>query len=345
MIEQTGHLFMRIFINDEKELRAGWRVVCFIMAVATAMTLITGVIAGLAILFPSIRQLLSEYQLQATGISSMAGFAVDRMSLLAGALAATAVCARLLEKRTASSVGYKLHRGWLRDFCLGSLIGLAMLVATVGIQELAGAVDLKWRPASASIAGWLAFALLQFFIAAAAEELLFRGFAFQALVRGSGPVVAIVVTSGGFALIHLSNPDTTLFSTVNTGLAGVWLGIAYLVTRSLWLPTALHYSWNLAMALLFGLPVSGLRIFPDLALTHGTPAAPLWVSGGDYGPEGGAAATFCLLVCSFVIWKARIFTVSEEMKGALRRGTTKAAPLSITPERYKTDEDASEKQP
>jgi hypothetical protein len=50
----------------------------------------------------------------------------------------------------------------------------------------------------------------------------------------------------------------------------------------------------------FGLPVSGLRI-PAYALLETRAAAPDWVAGGVYGPEGGVAATLILILATLVI--------------------------------------------
>ena len=241
---------------------------------------------------------------------------------LVAALIATALSARLLEHRSLASVGYKLHRGWRRDFALGSLIGAALLALAVGIEAAAGAVsfDVQTRD------GWFlirAFALLFcfFLIAGAIEELLFRGFAFQALVHNIGPFVAIAFTSTLFGLAHIRNDNVTAFSTINTMLAGVWLGVAYLMTRSLWLATALHYSWNLVMVFVFGLPVSGIKLFSHLAWLNGQAGSPVWLSGGDYGPEGGTAATIVLIISTLAIWKSGLFAPSEEMLAAIRHGS------------------------
>jgi len=114
-------------------------------------------------------------------------------------------------------------------------------------------------------------------------------------------------------------------------LAGVWLGVAYLMTRSLWLATALHYSWNFAMVFIFGLPVSGITMFHQLAWLHGTSGEPGWVTGGSYGPEGGIAATFALILCTLALWKSGIFTASGEMLSSVNHGKREPAFVSITP--------------
>jgi hypothetical protein len=95
-------------------------------------------------------------------------------------------------------------------------------------------------------------------------------------------------------------------STVVTVLAGVLLSIAYLRTRALWLPWGLHFAWNATMGALFGLPVSGLRMFSPVIST--TAHGPLWLTGDGYGPEGGLITAIVLLVSLGVLsWVTRDF--------------------------------------
>jgi hypothetical protein len=161
----------------------------------------------------------------------------------------------------------------------------------------------------------MAATLVLLILAAAFEELIFRGYAFQTLLRGAPAVVPILLFSIYFGWAHWENPNRTLFSTVNTALAGVWLSIAYLRTRNLWFPTALHFAWNWTMGVFFGIPVSGLQIERPLLVTSSD--GPVWLTGGNYGSEGGAAATVVLIAAIAVIWRARWLRVSSGMNAAL----------------------------
>src|SRR5205085_4430420 len=129
----------------------------------------------------------------------------------------------------------------------------------------------------------LCLASLLLVVAAAFEEIVFRGYAFQTLLRDVPAWLPIILLSLLFGLAHWSNPSRTTFSTINTMLAGIWLAVAYLKTRSLWFTTALHFSWNWTMGLFFGLPVSGLPLRPSLLTANSE--APLWLTGGSYGCE------------------------------------------------------------
>lgn len=323
-----------IFMNAEDELRSGWRVLAFLLFTVLAALLLTALTKVFAILFPSLRPLLDESR--ESGSSSGVGLGllyVENLRSLAATIIASGICARLLERRSFASVGYKLHRNWLRDFALGSAMGAAALAIAVGIAAAAGAITFGVQTRSFEVlAQGFLIGFSFFLIAAATEELIFRGFPFQALAHNLGGVAAVAITSLFFGLAHASNPSASVFPIINTMLAGVWLGIAYLLTRSLWLATALHFSWNFAMVFIFGLPVSGITTMEQTAWLRGYIGAPEWVSGGPYGPEAGVAATVALILSTLVIWKSGLFTPSEEMLGAIQHGNREPVYVRIAPD-------------
>ena len=329
--KDLGDWLTTLFVNDDRELRSGWRLAIFILAVVTAAIVIEGGARSTAMLIPSLRVLAGERLPETPTTDSVILFAalISQVKLLVAVLAASAACARWLERRTLASVGYKLHPGWFRDFALGSAIGSATISLAVAVEFGAGAVHFNRELSGAGATYALGYLFVLFLLAGAIEELLFRGFGFQALIDGGGGFLAVGLTSGVFGLAHIWNDHASVFSTLNTVLAGVWLGAAYLMTRSLWLATALHYSWNLIMAFVFGLPVSGIESFQKLAVLRGESTNPLWVSGGNYGPEAGAAATLALLVSTLLIWRGGWFRPAAEMIEALRHGKPQR-PLSIS---------------
>src|SRR5437762_12007538 len=215
-----------ILINDDNEMRSGWRVLAFLICFVLVASLLTGLTNAFATLFPSLDFLrvepsgpeyLSRHELIYLGVTNVRN--------LGAALIASAVCARALERRRLGSVGFRLHRGWARDFGLGSLMGAASLAIAVGIAASASAVtfDVQTREGATLVRG-LVIAFLFFVTAGATEELLFRGFPLQALRHNLGGPRAVVITSLLFGLAHLSNKDASALSTINTILAGIWLG-------------------------------------------------------------------------------------------------------------------------
>jgi hypothetical protein len=53
------------------------------------------------------------------------------------------------------------------------------------------------------------------------------------------------------------------------------------------------------MGLLFGLPISGITSFSTVIQTRAI--GPLWLTGGDYGPEGALLTIFVLLAAIAVL--------------------------------------------
>jgi membrane protease YdiL (CAAX protease family) len=229
------------------------------------------------------------------------------------------LCLRFLEQLRLRALGLAFHQGWFRDVCKGLAMAAAMMAATAALEMISGGLRLAVNPTlraapGKTIAGLLA-ALGLFALAAAFEELIYRGYAFQTLLRGVPAAVPILLLSVLFAWGHWDNPNRSFFSTINTALAGVWLSLAYLRTRSLWFPIGLHFGWNWVMGAVFGVPVSGLLI-PREPLLRASIGGPLWWTGGDYGSEGGAAATLVYIVACFLLWRAKWLRVSPEMETA-----------------------------
>jgi uncharacterized protein len=181
----------------------------------------------------------------------------------------------------------------LREFGVGAAFGWGAMVICVLPIALFGGMTLTFWTSPRQF-GVLAIDLATLLVAALVEEVAFRGYPFQRLIEAIGPVMATLMISAIFGLVHLGNPDSTMASTVVAVLAGWLFAIAYLRTRALWLPWGLHFAWNASMGILFGLPVSGLRNFSPVvsANAHG----PFWLTGDGYGPEGSLITVVVMLV-------------------------------------------------
>jgi membrane protease YdiL (CAAX protease family) len=233
-------------------------------------------------------------------------------ALLAGGAMITAVDARPF-----GALGYKWTSRTVREIAVGYALGGGAIIA--GAVLLVVVRALSYAHDSGTAASWLRtvcedFAI--FALAAAAEEVVFRGYGFQVLVRAFGPAVATVGTAALFAFAHKGNPNVNTLALANIFLAGVFLGLAYLRTMSLWFATAVHAGWNWVMASLLDLPVSGLNMFQTPLyepVTHGAK----WVSGGSFGPEGGIVGSIALVAGMVALGTVIKMRVAPEM-AALR---------------------------
>ena len=183
----------------------------------------------------------------------------------------------------------------ISDSLLG--IGIGAICIGVGVTVIAvlGKLSFAVRLNGHTVA-LLVIETLILVTAAMAEELMFRGYPFQRILEGAGPVAAIVVLSIFFGIAHRWNPharEVAYLSLFNTVFVGVLLSLAYLRVRNLWLPWGIHFAWNSILGVVFGLPVSGLTEFS--VIVRGKAAGPVWLTGGAYGIEGGLAGTFAIL--------------------------------------------------
>jgi membrane protease YdiL (CAAX protease family) len=167
-----------------------------------------------------------------------------------------------------------------------------------GVGVLFGGLSFSFNAEAStnSIISTLLISFVVFAVAAAFEEALFRGYILQTFVRSGLAWPAIIITSIAFGAVHLGNPNASVISSLNTALAGIWFSVAYLKTRDLWFPFGLHLAWNWTQGSIFGVEVSGLTDIVKSPLLRETDVGPLWLTGGDYGIEGGIATTVAILI-------------------------------------------------
>jgi len=216
----------------------------------------------------------------------------DGWVLVAAFLGGTAISLRYIDKRPWSDAW--LDRNAARPallswgFLLGAVaIGIpTLLLLGVGLMRSLPSVHGSLAAASVRVSMVLLPAALY-------EELATRGYVFAVLRDAFGWRTALVAMSVIFGLLHLRNPGATAESVVLVVLAGIFLGIVVIFTRSLYAAWMAHFAWNWTMAVLFHTAVSGLPLeSPDYRVVD---AGPDWVTGGPWGPEGGAAGGLGML--------------------------------------------------
>jgi membrane protease YdiL (CAAX protease family) len=296
---------MNIFFNPFGRLRSGWRLLIFgvpffflTSVLAVAVRLLFQVVTASGVIVPH-REFVFEF--------------IFRAGLLVLAIGLGYICARTLEDLPWRSLGLTFHKGWLKDLAIGFGLGFAALAVAVAIAIKGLNFSLSHDGFGSVISSMFGSAAL-LFCAALAEEAMFRGYGLQTLSRANLAWLGVLLTSVPFGVVHLDNPNVVPGVTfANTVLAGVWMSIAYLRTRSLWLPLGLHWSWNWALGWFFGLPVSGLKLVSH-PLFEATDSGPKWLTGGSYGIEGGVAAMISLAIVTVFVWRTSIVSATPELK-------------------------------
>lgn len=274
-----------IIFDDQERLRSGWRVASYILlTIVTAGLLHVFVTPLRASLFPD---------------SDKFGFGVNSAISLAAALVAGVICLRALEKLPLQTLGVSFVGNWHKNLLYGILIGIGTFVVAILPAILSGGLGFNVAPTIDGQAIAASFVVL--FLAAAFEEVFFRGYLLQTFTRSGLAWLPIVLTSGFFAAVHMANPNANYISTINTAIAGVWFAVAYLKTRDLWLAFGIHFAWNFFQGPIFGVELSGMKTFTNASILTETDSGPAWLTGGDYGIEASLACTAALLISIAVI--------------------------------------------
>lgn len=170
----------------------------------------------------------------------------------------------------------------------------------------------------------LYFPLVAEVLTAVFEEVLFRGIVFRIVEERLGSWIALVISALIFGFLHLMNDGSRFWDGLAVAIeAGLLLGAAYMLTRSLWFPIAIHYAWNFTQGSIFGASVSGNGA-ADESLLVSQIEGPRWLTGGSFGPEGAVqSVVICVLVAAVLLFICH-------RRGQIRRGQIRSLTRSGT---------------
>ncbi|MDH4070379.1 MAG: CPBP family intramembrane metalloprotease [Ignavibacteria bacterium] len=285
-----------VFVNRHGEIRSGWRIGIFVVVAVALMYLFA---SPLRFLRPG----LAETSL------SWLGMLLGTVVALAGALLASYLLTRFVNRKPLGAIGLWFHAATFREFTAGCILGfLGMTIIFLALLLMNGVEVTFTVIEPAGIAAVILVSLFHFASAAMLEEVIFRGYPFQTLIQGVTVLPAVLIMAVLFSAAHFFNPNASVFGMINIALAAILLSVAYLKTRSLWLPFGLHLGWNFSQTTLYGLPTSGIS-FDQYQFLVASVSAPEWLSGGAFGPEGGLLATVSLTICTVYLLKSPQFTI------------------------------------
>lgn len=196
---------------------------------------------------------------------------------------------KFYEKRKISELSKK---GLAKNLTLGVFIGVVLQSLTILVIYLAGG----YTVVSVNPVFSLLLPLTIAFTSAIFEEIIFRGILFRIIEEKLGSYISLFISAFIFGLLHLANPNSSFIAAIGLAIqAGLLLGAAYIFSRNLWFPIAIHFAWNFTETGIFGAIISGNKVSHSLLTSEisGTE----WISGGKFGPEGSIQATlFCLIL-------------------------------------------------
>lgn len=236
------------------------------------------------------------------GLVGLAAFLVFPFAAMAVAVVAWVL---LVERRSLVTIG--LGAVGAVKFVPGHLIGLATICSVVGAIWAAGGYEVggfgKALAAQGAIAS-VALLLVSFVVQASAEEIVFRGWFLSALTRRLGIVVAMLLTSAVFSLVHYG-PGQLWLVTLNTFLFSVFTCCWVLREGGIWGVMGWHVGWNWLSAVGFELPITGLDANVPALIVELTARGPDHLTGGAQGPEGSVFCTIFFVASSIALLGSR----------------------------------------
>ncbi|MRX69599.1 hypothetical protein SAMN06265349_102184 [Flavobacterium resistens] len=182
-----------------------------------------------------------------------------------------------------------------KNLILGTLIGFTLQSLTILVIYLNGSYNVvSINPIS--------FILIPFtimFTVAIIEEILVRGIILRIVEEKLGSYISLIISSVLFGIFHLANPHGTLISAICITMAGFMLGAAFIYSRNLWFPIALHFAWNFTQSGIYGAITSGNE--KTNSLLNAKIQGPEFITGGEFGPEGSIQAILFCAVGAFVL--------------------------------------------
>jgi len=230
-------------------------------------------------------------------------FVISTLGTFAAAAVANTLALRIYERGNLSDIGLGWTAASRRNLSLGILGGIGAALVVIVLPLILRLADFEPVPNEHFHWPSLLFVSILLLFGAVGEEMLFRGYGFQVLVRGIGPFATVLPVAVLFGLAHSQNLNFGPLALFNTILWGVVLGYAYLRSGDLWLPIGLHFGWNWALPML-GANLSGFTMDVTGYAMHWRIEGPL--SGGAYGPEGGLLTTAVVVGLFFYLRKAPI---------------------------------------
>lgn len=254
-------------------------------------------------------------------------FPAATLSIFAASSLATWFVVRVFERAHLAQVGMGWSPQSPRHLRLGFFGGVSAGLLVVGLPLLLRFAHFEKLPESVAVfspAGFLFISVLLLF-GAVGEEIMFRGYAFQIVLAALGPWATILPFAVLFAWAHSGNLNSSPLGLANTGLWGALLGYSFWRSGDLWLPIGLHFGWNWILPV-FGANLSGftLSLSGYTVRWNGSP----WISGGDYGPEGGVLTTLAVLALGYWLFRIRIEREPSLLVHPVSRGDGNAEPAA-----------------
>lgn len=265
--------FLRRLFQGSHGLRAGWRVLIFVIVlVSSVWSLILAIRAFLAwIHFPHSTVLTPGRAI------------LNETVILVGLFVTTAIFVRA-ERRSFGEYGLPSRSAFGAKFWEGLIWGFAaMSVVLLALRATGNFYFGAISPPSAEIARLAVLWTVYFVLVGVTEEFAFRGYPLFTLARGMGFWPAAALMALLFGAVHLLNSGENWVGGASIVVSALLLAFTLRRTGDLWFAIGLHTAWDWAESFFYGVPNSGISFAGHLL--NPSFRGSKWMTGGSVGPE------------------------------------------------------------
>ena len=271
---------MKVFKNEEGEVRSGWKILILFLVEYILLFIMANIIGSLVVISRSIRE----------NIYIILMFSQEIVLILTPILSW-----KVLFKKDLSLIGLKaLNKKEVKNLILGLVMGIAAITLAFILTIISKSGVLVNSLLEPRFSLSLVVYFILFIFVGFAEELLSRGYIIGAMeVSSNNKWFAVMVSAVIFSLMHYGNNGFSLIPFLNIFLVGILFGFMYVKTKSIWLSTGFHITWNFFQGCIYGMPVSGITTPKLYEMTF---VGNSILNGGTFGPEGGLIVTMVIIL-------------------------------------------------
>lgn len=208
------------------------------------------------------------------------------------------IFARKILKRNNLSLGL-VDENKIKNYGKGILLGFFLLSFVVLSLKFTGFAEIRKNPAGFNGKLFLLF-VPAWMIQGFEEEFLLRAILMNQMAAKGKISLAILANSLIFSILHLGNAGFSIMAFVNIFLVGMVFSLIFYLQDSIYMSGAAHSIWNMTMANIYGITVSGNK---SVGVTYFTTnlKGPDLISGGGFGVEGSLVTTIVLGILLIIL--------------------------------------------
>src|SRR6202161_4783687 len=272
-------------------IRAGWRVLIFLMIVC-------GLLLVLAVALKLAARLGGGVELGGAALTPLGTASLEGTILFLTAMAAL-IMARIVRRRF-GVYGLPARFAFRKDLWVGPIIVfVAISVCLLGIFALHGfqlaGLAIHGQTIITAVAAWS----VAFVIVGLAEEFAFRGYLQFTLTTGMGFWPSAILLSCLFGLAHAGNPGESKVGLLSVVCFGLLFCFILRRTGNLWWLVGFHAGWDWGQTFFYGVADSGMQPYHNLF--NSSFGGPVWLTGGSVGPEASIFTPLVLLMVGVLV--------------------------------------------